>query len=304
MLILELGGKLPEVETEEWIKEQKPAVFVADSQEAREAMELAKISYEGDLSLWDVEFCKIETQKDCLAGTLYIPKLKDVQGERYRMIFFINEKHVVIIDDDDFARRLIGRIQQKRAQQSQTREHFLYSFLTQFMSRDIEVLGRYERRIMGLEAKLSGDEADNLHEEMIPLRRDLLTLRGYYDEMQDVGRELEEDENEFFDEEYLKYFNTVADRADRLMGRTAHLLEYAQQVQDAYQVQVDAEQNRNMGFLTVMSSIFYPLTLITGWYGMNFQNMPELVNGYPAVIILSLIVVVVIVFVFKKKKLL
>ena len=63
------------------------------------------------------------------------------------------------------------------------------------------------------------------------------------------------------------------------MGRTIHLLDYAQQVKDAYQAQIDAKQNSNMQFLTVISTIFFPLTLITGWYGMNFQNMPELANG-------------------------
>ena len=61
-------------------------------------------------------------------------------------------------------------------------------------------------------------------------------------------------------------------------------------------------QNKNMQFLTVVSTIFFPLTLITGWYGMNFQNMPELKHGYPGVILLSLIVVAVCIIFFKKKK--
>lgn len=88
------------------------------------------------------------------------------------------------------------------------------------------------------------------------------------------------------------------------MSKTAHLLEYAQQVRDAYQAQVDARQNQNMEFLTVISTIFFPLTLITGWYGMNFENMPELENGYPGVILLSIIVIIVCILFFKKKKML
>ena len=99
-------------------------------------------------------------------------------------------------------------------------------------------------------------------------------------------------------------FGTISDRADRLMGRAGQLLEYAKQVQDAYQAQVDARQNKNMEFLTVISTIFFPLTLITGWFGMNFKNMPELENGYPGVILLSLVVVVGCILFFKKKKML
>ena len=80
-----------------------------------------------------------------------------------------------------------------------------------------------------------------------------------------------------------------------------HLLEYAQQVKDAYQAQIDAKQNSNMQFLTVISTIFFPLTLITGWYGMNFKDMPELDNGYPGVVILSVVVILVCILIFKKK---
>ena len=75
-------------------------------------------------------------------------------------------------------------------------------------------------------------------------------------------------------------------------------------VRDAYQAQVAEQQNQNMEFLTIISTIFFPLTLITGWYGMNFKNMPELENGYHFVIILSIIVVLIIIWIFKKKKIL
>ena len=44
--------------------------------------------------------------------------------------------------------------------------------------------------------------------------------------------------------------------------------------------------------------------MITGWYGMNFENMPELTHGYPFVIGLSLVVVAIIIFIFKKRKIL
>lgn len=64
----------------------------------------------------------------------------------------------------------------------------------------------------------------------------------------------------------------------------------------------DDQQNKNMQFLTVISTIFFPLTLVTGWFGMNFKNMPELEHGYPFVIVGSLIIVAVIIWIFKKKK--
>ena len=59
-----------------------------------------------------------------------------------------------------------------------------------------------------------------------------------------------------------------------------------------------------MTLLTVVTTVFMPLTLIVGWYGMNFRYMPELDKpwGYPAVIALSVAVVVISLWFFKKKK--
>ena len=59
-----------------------------------------------------------------------------------------------------------------------------------------------------------------------------------------------------------------------------------------------------MTVLTVVTTIFMPLTLIVGWYGMNFRYMPELNYewSYPVVIVLSILIVVISLIFFKKKK--
>ena len=59
-----------------------------------------------------------------------------------------------------------------------------------------------------------------------------------------------------------------------------------------------------MTVLTVVTTIFMPLTLIVGWYGMNFKYMPELdwVWGYPIVIAVSVLIVIGSLIFFKRKK--
>ena len=56
----------------------------------------------------------------------------------------------------------------------------------------------------------------------------------------------------------------------------------------------------------MVTTVFLPLTLLVGWYGMNFKYMPELSSrfGYPAVIVLSILVVVLSLLFFKKRRLL
>lgn len=303
-MIFSLGQTLEEIEADSLTENEIPFVAVVSSQNGYKMLEKAGILYEGDLNLSKIGFCKMETQQDCLAGSLYIPKLLDVLGSGYKILFFINRKHIVIVGDDGFAEQVIKRIRAGKSNQGDTKEKFIYNFITEFMNRDLELLVSYERRLMKMEEHVLNGKQREFQSQFASIRRELLILRGYYDELMDMGKELEENENGFFVKKQLKYFGIISDRADRLMNKTAHLLEYAQQVRDAYQAQIDAKQNNNMQFLTVISTIFFPLTLITGWYGMNFNNMPELRNGYPGVILLSIIVIVVCIVIFKKKKIL
>ena len=294
----------PESTMEQKQKKELRAVFVSESDTALQALEIAGISYEGDIDLDDIEFCKVESQQKCICGNLHIPRRNDVLGEKIRMYFFANRKNIVIIDDEDFAEKIIKRIIASRTKPGQSRERFLYNFCAKFMDEDLDNLGRYEKKIMGIEEEINEGDLDEVTEEIALLRKELLILREYYDEMNDFGKQLEENENNFFSGKNLSYFGTISDRADRLMGRTMYLLDYIGQVRDTYQGKVAEHQNANMEFLTIISTIFFPLTLITGWYGMNFENMPELTHGYPFVIGLSLVVVAIIIFIFKKRKIL
>lgn len=281
-----------------------PGVIITTSAYAQEALSWANMVYDGEINLNDISISKIESQQECLAGTFCIPKLLDVLGSRYRIQFFINKQNVVLIDDSGFVQRLVKRIRQSKVHQGETRERFLYNLITQFLSRDLGVLGDYEKRLMALDEQVSEGKLEQFEGAISPMRRELLTLRSYYDELMDLGKALEEDENHLFAKKQLKYFGTVADRADRLMSKANSLLEYAQQVRDTYQARVDAKQNESMQFLTVISTIFFPLTLITGWFGMNFDDMPGMHHGYPAVIVLCLVVLIGSIVLFKKKKML
>lgn len=283
-------------------KKERRTVFLADSASAGQALALAGISYEGEINLEDIEFCKVETQQKCLCGNLHIPKLNDVLGDKIQIYFFANRKNIVFVDDTRFAEKIMGRIMSNRNKPAQSRERFLYSFCAKFMDNDLDNLGRYERHVMQMEQEISVDDLDDITTTVAQLRRELLVLREYYDEMRDFGKQLEENENHFFSGKNLEYFGIISDRADRLMGRTMYLLDYVNQVRETYQGIVAEQQSENMKFLTVISTIFFPLTLITGWYGMNFENMPELAQGYPFVIGLSLLVVGTIIFICKKRK--
>ncbi|MDD2957388.1 MAG: CorA family divalent cation transporter [Lachnospiraceae bacterium] len=300
-IVFSLGERLEQIEKQTALEQEIPSVFLTTSRYARELLEETKMNYEGDLNIRDIGFSKVETQQECLWGSFYIPKLVDVEGPKYCIMFFINEKHIVIVDDENFSIRLVYRIQRRRIHQGDTKEKFIYNFISEFTNRDLMVLATYEKRLMEMETEVLEDKISELQGKIVPMRNELLTLQEYYDEIADMGKELEENENGFFAKDQLRYFGTISDRADRLMNKTGQLLEYAKQVKEDYQSNINGKQNNNMQFLTIISTIFLPLTLITSWYGMNFQNMPELAEGYPGVIGLSILVIVTCIIIFKKK---
>lgn len=302
MLIYLFGEKMVETNLDYIVKNNSSSLILVNEDEYPNLLKTLNMSFEGECKLSDVSYCKMETQINCLYSTLSIPSLIDVIGIRYNLIMFINNKHVVIVDNNDYALRIIRDIRRRNSNQGDTKERFLYNFILGFITRISGIMDDFERSLMTLEDDVLHDKTEDFQNRLMPIRRQLLILRTYYEQMVDVCTELEENENRFFNKTQLKYFGILTDRADRLMDKTKQLLDYASQVKEAYKDKIDSEQNQNMQFLTVMSTIFYPLTLITGWYGMNFENMPELAHGYPFVITLSIVVLIVCIIIFKKKK--
>ena len=102
----------------------------------------------------------------------------------------------------------------------------------------------------------------------------------------------------------MRQFNMVEKRIARLKNEAQILREYGLQIRELFQAEIDIRQNRIMKILTIVTTIFLPLTLVAGWYGMNFSNMPELSwkYGYPAVIVISLVIVMICLWIMKKKK--
>ena len=92
-------------------------------------------------------------------------------------------------------------------------------------------------------------------------------------------------------------------RTERRFQNVLNLRESVTQVRESYEAEVDISLNTTMKIFTVVTTIFLPLTLIVGWYGMNF-DMPEYgwENGYLFVSIISVLFLSAGILFFRKKK--
>ena len=159
--------------------------------------------------------------------------------------------------------------------------------------------------INDLEETVLKNRADrNFNMKLLNMKKELLTLRGYYEQLIDISEALRENENEIFDKDSLKTFHIFTDKTIRLKENVDLLRDSVVHLWDAYQAYLNMHLNQTMKVFTLMTTIFFPLTVIVGWYGMNFDFMPELHwhYGYIYVILLSIAVVLFLYFWFKRKK--
>lgn len=180
---------------------------------------------------------------------------------------------------------------------------FLQIFFDKLTYDDREVLIAIEEEISGLEEEFIISIKNNLVDYLVSFRKKMLILKQYYEQLLEVSESIEENDNKLMAQEEIKYFKILTNRINRLFTNVLNLRDYGTQVREAYQAQLDINLNNVMKLFTVITSVFLPLTLIVGWFGMNLI-MPEFkwIYGYPFVIVLCLLVASLTLFYFKKKK--
>ena len=297
-----LKNRLTEVSMNECFGQKDQYVAVITSREWMKNKELFDLGIDLELEAVGIRITKAEVNYDSLTGTFYIPSRRNF-SQADVFAFALDEKGIVFIDNESKAGHIIRKIRQKRWR-FPSLERFLYDFLEQIIEGDRELLEHYEKKLDDLAAAIIADRSDGPDDGMGELSNGLRKLRIHYEQLLDLAQELEQNDNHFFKPDNLRYFRLFANQIERLRDMTVAVNDHIQQVRDIYTAHLDIKQNRIMTILTIVTTIFMPLTLIVGWYGMNFKYMPELDSrwGYPAVICLSLSILLGSLLVLKKKK--
>lgn len=282
---------------------KKQYVAVLSPQEWQSQSEGFDMGIDMDLDAFDVHTTKAEVNYDSVTGTFSLPDRKNMSGDYKNFAFALDEKGIVFIDPEETVASLIKKIINTKKWRFPSLERFIYDFLEQIIHEDLPMLEKYERELDSIDKDIDNDSDPDIG-RLNDIRGELRDLRIHYDHLIDLAQELEENENNFFKSENIRFFRLFSNRVSRLFDLVNSLLDYTGQIRDTYESRLDVRQNRIMTVLTVVTAIFMPLTLIVGWYGMNFRYMPELESkwGYPAVILVSVLIVILSLIFFKKKK--
>lgn len=234
--------------------------------------------------------------------TLNVPDAIN-QGEKpNRVCIYLTHKFLLFVSDNDqFMDRLVFDIESEKIKNLSLGK-IIRLFFDKLTFDDRFDLEKIEQDISNLEEDLIQSKKNDLVDYLITFRKKLLSLKRYYEELLEISESIEENENGLIDKKELRYFRIHTNRVNRLFNGVVNLRDYGSQVREAYQAQMDISLNNVMKVFTVITSIFLPLTLIVGWYGMNLI-MPEFrwVYGYPFVFVLCVVVATSTLIYFKKK---
>jgi len=243
---------------------------------------------------------KFEHQSDYDLILLNIPRQLQRENNVSAINFCISKNLLLIVyvpwESDKFENLVSQNIK------TSARANLVY-LLDIFTKDDMLTLQKIETKVTDLEDTLMTTYKDEYIKKIIVLRKELLALKSYYEEAMDIFDELNENENSFLSDDELRRSKNIDNRVNRLYRSVLNLRDYVTQVREAYQSQADIKLNDVMKIFTVVTSIFLPLSLIAGWYGMNLK-MPEVKwnYSYPVIIVLSIIVVIICISIFKRKK--
>lgn len=154
-----------------------------------------------------------------------------------------------------------------------------------------------------LEEEVQEDPPDDTLGRLRKLRsRLIMTRRAAWPAREAVSRMMSGDVK-LIREDTQPYIRDLYDHVVQIIDVVESLREVASSVHDLYMAAISNRMNEVMKFLTIIGTIFIPLTFVAGIYGMNFTNMPELEwqYGYPAAMGAMLVIGIALVLYFQRR---
>ena len=183
-------------------------------------------------------------------------------------------------------------------------DYLVYSILDSIIDNYFVILEKLGERVEEVEAELTADPSVKTLDAIRRLKREAIYLRKSVWPLRTVINNLERGENPLIDPSTLIYLRDVYDHTIHVIDTIETLRDILSGLLEIYLSSISNKMNEIMKVLTVIATIFIPLTFIAGVYGMNFRHMPELEQrwGYPLVLGIMALVTLSMLYFFRRKK--
>jgi len=183
-------------------------------------------------------------------------------------------------------------------------DYLCYTLMDAIVDNYFAVLERFGERIESMEEELVSNPTEKTLQQIHTIKREMLFLRKSVWPLREVISVLQRSESSLISESTGIYLRDVYDHTIQVIDTVESYRDMVSGMLDIYLSSISNKMNAVMKVLTIIATIFIPLTFVAGIYGMNFENMPELKWrwGYGAVWLVMIVVAGIMMVFFRKKK--
>jgi magnesium transporter len=182
-------------------------------------------------------------------------------------------------------------------------DYLAYALVDSVVDHYFQIIEAVSDHIEELEPQALEDPSSDVLSAIHALRREMLAVRRAVWPLRDLLSQLYRDETGYIGEDTRVFLRDVYDHAVQVVDTVETLRDLVSGLMDLYLTGVSNRMNEVMKVLTIIATIFIPLSFLAGLYGMNFEVMPELHVwwGYPALLTVMLGVAVTMLLFFRRK---
>lgn len=250
-----------------------------------------------------------------ILNTHHLPKTEDYENQIFltlkdlilttnnniidkRQISFVLGKNYLISFEEqksNLFQPLVERIQTKKGKVRIMQNDYLFYALTDIIIDNyLKIVDDMDDNIEQIEAELLDKKSRNVLKKILHKRKQQLSLKKSVIPLLDEIRKLHHSESVLINQKTYIYFQDLIDHLQQINQNLESFREMISNLTELYLANNDVQMNDVMKRLTVISTIFIPLTFIVGLYGMNFKYFPELEWKYGYFIIWGIMITITI----------
>ncbi|RMB60621.1 magnesium and cobalt transport protein CorA [Dokdonia sinensis] len=191
-----------------------------------------------------------------------------------------------------------GRVRQRGS------DYLVYALLDAIIDNYYITLDSFESVIEQVEDDVMEDHHEDIKGDIHNLKKELIVVRKSIAPLREALSRFSKTENTIVYESTFDYLRSLYENTVQIMDSVESYRDMLNSLQDLFMTEVSYKMNKVMQVLTIVSTIFIPLTFVAGIYGMNFDHIPELhfKNGYFIAWGFMIVVALLLVYYFKRRK--
>lgn len=226
----------------------------------------------------------------------------------FEQVSLVLKKNIVITfqeDAEDIFNPVRERIENSKWRiRSRKSDYLTYALIDTVVDHYFAIMEHLGQRVEDIESQVLHNQNDHTLGEIYKLKRELVAMRRAIWPLREVISQLHKSESKVIEQGTKFFIRDLYDHMVQVMDTVDNFREMGSGLLDTYLTNVSNKMNEVMKVLTIIATIFIPLTFIAGIYGMNFQRMPELAWqwGYFAVLGIMGVVAIAMIIFFRRKK--